>query len=69
MIYHGDTVRVTGKLYPTRGNNVASVSFAEVRVLARGHAPLDALRRRFAAGMQSALPEPLASFALGLLIG
>jgi competence protein ComEC len=27
------------------------------------------LRRRFVAGMQSALPEPLASFGMGLLIG
>ncbi len=30
---------------------------------------LNDLRRKFAAGMQSALPEPVASFGLGLLIG
>ncbi len=68
-VYRGDTVRVTGKLFPTLGNNIGSISFAELDVLTRGTSWIDAFRRRFAAGMQSALPEPLASFALGLLIG
>jgi len=30
---------------------------------------LEQVRRRFASGLQSALPEPLASFGLGLLVG
>ncbi|MEK7152983.1 MAG: hypothetical protein AAB834_03485, partial [Patescibacteria group bacterium] len=68
-IYRGDTVQVTGKLYPTLGNNLGSIGFAELKVLQRGTSWADELRRRFAAGMQSALPEPVASFALGLLIG
>lgn len=68
-VYRGDTVEVTGKLYPTKGNNLASVSFAELKVVSRGTFWIDELRRKFAAGMQSALPEPLASFGLGLLIG
>ncbi|HSW66711.1 MAG TPA: ComEC/Rec2 family competence protein [Bacillota bacterium] len=68
-VYRGDTVRVSGKLFPTRGNTLASISFAQLRVLGRGASPVDELRRRFAAGVQSALPDPQASFGLGLLIG
>lgn len=69
MVYRGDSVQATGTLYPTRGNNVASIGFAELVVVARDDTVINNLRRRFAAGMQSALPEPTASFALGLLIG
>jgi len=69
MVYRGDRLMVTGKLYPTRGANQASVSFAELHIESRGHSVVDTLRRKFVAGMQSALPEPLASFGLGLLVG
>lgn len=68
-VYRGDVVQVSGSLYPTRGNNLASVSFAELEVLQRDGSWINELRRKFAAGMQSALPEPAASFGLGLLIG
>jgi competence protein ComEC len=68
-VYRGDELEVSGKLYPRRGNVQAGISFAEMHVLARGSSPIDTLRRKFAAGLQSALPEPLASFGLGLLIG
>lgn len=68
-IYRGDMVQVSGKLYPTLGNSLASVSFAELQVIERGTFWVDELRRNFAAGMQSALPEPVASFGLGLLVG
>lgn len=68
-IYRGDVVKVTGKLYPTRGNSLASVSFAGLQVLHRDNSWINKLRREFAAGMHSALPEPVASFGLGLLIG
>ncbi|HSD56353.1 MAG TPA: ComEC/Rec2 family competence protein [Candidatus Saccharimonadales bacterium] len=69
MVSRGDTVQVTGKLNPTLGNNVASMSFANLTVLEHDTSKLNELRRKFAAGMQSALPEPAASFGLGLLIG
>lgn len=69
MIYRGDTVQVTGKLYPTRGSNQATIAYAQLTRLTIGHSWLNDLGRRFSAGMQNALPEPLASFALGLLIG
>ena len=68
-VYRGDVVQVTGKLYPSLGNSLGSVSFAELTVLQRGTFWVDELRRNFAAGMQSALPEPSSSFGLGLLIG
>jgi len=68
-VYRGDIVKVTGKLFPTRGNNLGSIGFAELEVVQRDNFWLNNLRREFAAGMQSALPEPAASFALGLLIG
>lgn len=68
-VYRGDMVQATGKLYPTLGNNLGSISFAELDVVQRGTFWVDELRREFAAGMQSALPEPLASFGLGILIG
>ncbi|HEY5667951.1 MAG TPA: ComEC/Rec2 family competence protein [Candidatus Saccharimonadales bacterium] len=68
-IYRGDTVAVTGKLKQTLGNNVGAVRFAKLTVIRRDSSWLNAFRRQFIAGMQSALPEPAASFGLGLLIG
>lgn len=68
-VYRGDVVRAEGKFFPTRGSRQGTVSFADLKVLGRGSSWADKLRLRFAAGMQSALPEPLASFAMGLLIG
>ena len=68
-VNRGDVVRVSGKLYPTRGNNIASISFAKLQVLESRPSVLDNFRRRFAAGLQTALPEPLAPFGLGLLLG
>ncbi len=68
-VYRGDVVRISGRLYRTRGSRQASLSYAQLRVVGRSNTPIDWLRRRFAAGMGSALAEPHASFALGLLIG
>lgn len=68
-IYRGDVVQVTGKLYPTRGNSLGGISFAELEVLQQDSSPINELRRRFSAGLQSALPDPAASLAAGILIG
>ncbi len=68
-IYKGDMVRIEGKLYKSRGSHVMGMSFADMQVLGRSASPIDNLRRKFAAGMETALPEPAASFGLGLLIG
>jgi len=68
-IFKGDTVRVTGKLHRSLGNNIARISYARLEVLGHHDTLIDSVRRKFAAGMQSALPEPAASFGLGLLVG
>ncbi|HVS58673.1 MAG TPA: ComEC/Rec2 family competence protein [Candidatus Saccharimonadales bacterium] len=68
-VFAGDRVQVSGKLRSTLGANQARMSYAQVTALSHHNTVVNELRRRFAAGMQSALPEPLASFAMGLLIG
>src|SRR6266404_8669704 len=69
MVYRGDTVQVTGKLFPMRGANQARIAYAKLTRLRVDNSPLNQLTRKFDAGMQSALHEPQASFGLGLLIG
>lgn len=65
----GDIVRVSGKLYKTRGNAFAGISFARIEMLKPTESAFEEARRQFVAGMQTALPEPAASFGLGILIG
>lgn len=69
MIYRGDRVEVTGKIFPSRGSNQATIAYAQLHKVSLGNSWYADTARRFDAGMQSALPEPLASFGLGLLIG
>ncbi|HSX43695.1 MAG TPA: ComEC/Rec2 family competence protein [Candidatus Saccharimonadales bacterium] len=69
MVYKGDKVQLEGRLYLTRGSKQAGISFAQIAVLEPDHSRVQSIKRQFEAGMQSALPEPLASFSLGLLIG
>lgn len=69
MVYKGDRVRVSGKLFTARGNNSGRISYATLTVLERQPSVVDTMRRKFAAGVQSALPEPVASFGLGILVG
>lgn len=69
MVYRGDMVQVEGKLYQTRGSKQGSVSFADLAVVSQSSSKIESTRRQFQAGMQSALPEPQSSLALGLLIG
>jgi competence protein ComEC len=68
-VYKGDKLTVEGKLYKKRGAQQGGISFANLKVIQKSNSSIDKLRREFAAGMQNALPEPLASFGLGLLIG
>lgn len=68
-VYRGDVLHITGKLYPTRGSKQATISYAQIKRIASHQTWIDDLRRKFVAGMQTALPEPMASFGLGLLIG
>jgi len=68
-VNRGDTVIAQGKLYPTRGSNSYSISFATLNISPGHQNVLERFRHGFTAGMYSALPEPLAPFAMGLLIG
>lgn len=68
-VFQGDEVRVVGKLYPTLGAAQGRLSFAGLQLVAHHPSLVSEVRRKFTAGMQSALPEPLDSFAMGLLVG
>ena len=68
-IFKGDHVMVTGKIRTARGNNVARISYAQIHILSHHGSVIDTARRQFNAGVQSALPEPAASFGMGLLVG
>jgi competence protein ComEC len=69
IVYRGDRVEVSGKLFPMRGSNQGRIAYARLQRLSGDDGLIFNLTRRFNAGMQSALPEPMASFGLGLLIG
>jgi competence protein ComEC len=60
---------LSGKLYTGFGAYRASISYAQLTLLQHHPTYIARLRRQFTAGMQSALPEPLAPFAMGLLVG
>ncbi len=68
-VNRSDRLEVKGKLYPTGGSRQGKISYASGRVLQRSNSWVETLRRKFVAGMQTALPEPHASFGLGILIG
>lgn len=69
MIYRGDRLQISGKIYPSRGANQARISYAQLKRVGLDNSWINRFTRRFSAGMQSALPEPNASFGMGLLIG
>ena len=68
-IFQGDELRVTGKLYPGYGAYQGRLSFALINVVQHHTTLVATIRRNFVAGTQSALPEPLAPFVMGLLVG
>ena len=68
-VFQNDEVEVTGKLYPGYGAYQGRLSFAMLSVKSHHPTIVSEIRRRFIAGMQTALPEPLAPFAMGLLVG
>lgn len=68
-VYQNDVVIATGKLYPTRGSSQARMSYAQLKLVERHPSVVPEIRRKFAAGLQTALPQPVAPFALGILVG
>lgn len=68
-VHEGDVLEITGKLRPGYAAYQGVMSFAQVTLVGRQPDMLSVVRQRFTAGVQSALPEPLASFVMGLLLG
>jgi competence protein ComEC len=68
-VFQGDMVQVVGELRTGYGSYQGQIGFAKLSIVSHHNSLIAELRRDFAAGMQTALPEPLASFAMGLLIG
>jgi competence protein ComEC len=68
-VFAGDEVQVSGKLKSSLGSYQGRMSYSQMSLVAHHNSIVYELRRRFTAGVQSALPEPLASFGMGLLIG
>jgi ComEC/Rec2-related protein len=68
-VLRGDLVEVTGKVFPARGSNQARVSFAQLDVIEHDSQWYNSLRRKLNKRLRDNLPEPLSSFAGGLLIG
>jgi ComEC/Rec2-related protein len=69
FVQRGYQLELTGKVRPGFGNQVAELSYPQYTILSSHQDPLEKLRQRFFAGIRTALPEPTASFGLGLLIG
>lgn len=69
MVYRGDRVEARGKMRPSRGSRQARISFAQVTRTSEARDPISKVRRSFVASVYSALPDPQASFGLGLLVG
>lgn len=59
-VFAGDQVKVTGKLRPGYGADQAELGFGTIRLVKPSHSVVANLRRLFRAGLQTALPEPLA---------
>lgn len=68
-VFAGDEVTATGRLQSSLGSYQGRMSYSQLVLVAHHNTFVNEVRRRFTAGMQSALPEPLASFGMGLLIG
>ena len=68
-VLRGDTVEVTGKLLSARGANQARMSFARIDTVGKDISWYNKLRRQFIKKLRDNLPEPLSSFAGGLIIG
>lgn len=68
-IYQHDVLLVQGKLRSGIGAYQGFMSYAQLQTVEHRPTLIADFRRQFAAGAQSALPEPLASFGMGILIG
>ena len=65
----GYKVAVNNKFDATLGNKIGQLVYGTVTIRSSQLSALEQWRQRYFAGMRNALPEPSASFALGLLLG
>lgn len=68
-LHRGYHLQLEGKLKPPYYSGPPELSYPKLTVLSTQQSSLEQFRQRFFAGMRTALPEPLASFGLGLLVG
>jgi competence protein ComEC len=68
-VLQGDILEVSGKLREGYGTYNGKLSYAQMTVIEHHPSLVPDIRRKFVNGMQNALPEPIASFAMGLLVG
>ncbi|HEX3082403.1 MAG TPA: ComEC/Rec2 family competence protein [Candidatus Saccharimonadia bacterium] len=68
-VQRGYRLELSGKVKAGYGTAVAEIGFPKIQVLSMQQSWLERLRQRFFAGIRTALPEPIASFGLGLLVG
>ncbi len=65
----GYKVMIRSKFDATLGNKLGQLVYGTVTISSSKLTSLEQWRQRYFAGMRNALPEPSASFALGLLLG
>lgn len=68
-VKRGYRVVVSGTLKPALGASIAELSFPALQITSDKLSLLERTRLRFFAAERAAIPEPMASFALGLLVG
>lgn len=68
-LQRGHRVELSGTVRPGFGNAVAELSYPKIQIISTSQNWLERFRQRFFTGVRTALPEPLASFGLGLLVG
>ena len=68
-LHRGYRIQLDGKLGDGFGSVPAELFYPQMTVLSTKQSLLEQIRQRFFAGIRTALPEPAASFALGLLVG
>ena len=68
-LQRGHSLVIEGRIKPGFGSTDAKLAFPKITVVSTDQGWLERLRQRFFAGMRTALPEPQASFGLGLLVG
>lgn len=69
MVFRGDRLRMSGVVRPSKGSRQAQMSFANIQIEQPNQSWLLSVRRQYIARLTSVLPEPEASFAIGLLLG